>query len=116
MPSRLINGAKYAISATLAAAAPITAISNAAQAVATAAALPAMDSVVLINSGWPTLNGKAVKVTASGAGNFTMGNVNTVSVAEYPAGEGVPASYQVASAFFSLSKIVGVEKSGGEQN
>lgn len=116
MTSRLINGAKYAISATLAAASPITAISNAANAVASAAALPALDSIVLINSNWPLLNGKVAKVTASGAGSFTLGNVNTTNVADYPAGEGTPASYQIASAFVSLSKVVEVEKSGGEQN
>jgi Phage tail tube protein, TTP len=116
MTSRLVNGAKFAISATLAAASPITAITNAANAVASAAALPAVDSIVVLASGWPLLNGKVAKVTVSGGGSFTLGGVNTTSVADYPAGEGVPASYQIASAFVSLSKIANVEKSGGEQN
>ena len=116
MASRLVNGAKFAISATLAAASPITALSNAANVVATAAVLPAIDAIVVLNSNWPLLNGKVGKVTASGAGSFTVGGINTTSVADYPALEGVPASYQVASGFVSLSKIVAVEKSGGEQN
>lgn len=116
MTSRIVNGAKFAISATLAANSAITAISNAANAVFTAAALPAVDALVLLHSNWPLLEGRVGKVTVSGAGSFTIGGLNTSSVADFPAGEGVPASYQTASGFISLSKITSVEKSGGEQN
>lgn len=116
MTSRIVNGAKFAMSATLAAASPVTAISNAANAVFTAAALPALDALVLLHSNWPLLEGRVGKVTASGAGSFTVGGLNTTNVSDFPAGEGVPASYQVASGFVSLSKITVVEKTGGEQN
>ena len=116
MTSRIVNGAKFAISATLAANSPITAISNAASAVFTAAALPALDALVLLHSNWPLLEGRVGKVTASGAGTFAVGGLNTSNVVDFPATEGVPASYQVASGFISLSKITTVEKSGGEQN
>ncbi len=115
MPSRLVNGAQFAISTVLAAAVPITAISNASPPVATTASPPALNAVTLLTSGWPSLTGRVVRAGSPLANSFTLLGLNTVDVSQYQPGEGAGV-FQVASGFIGLSKVVQVAKSGGEQN
>lgn len=115
MPSRLINGARYAISTTLAAAVPITAISNANPAIASAAVLPVANDILVLASGWSLLNGQVAKALSPAAGSFTLAGINTLNAGNYPTGEGAGA-YQVAGTFVGLSKVVNIVKNGGEQN
>jgi len=114
MGSQFINGAKYAVSSVLAAPVAISALSNAAIAVATAAALPAAGSIIVLKSGWTEINELAVRVGTSGSGVFQLEGVNSSNVARFPAGEGIGA-YQIASAFVSLSQVRDVQSEGGEQ-
>lgn len=111
-----INGAKYAFSTALAAAVPVTAISNAIQAIVSAGTVPANDAIVLMRSNWTDLNDLASYVRDAGAGTFTLSQVDTTDQTLFPPGESAPASYQVASGFTSLSQIRSIDQSGGDTN
>lgn len=115
MSSRLPNGAKYAISTALATLVPITAASNANPVSLSAGVLPAPNDIVLIQSGWSGLNGRAGKVGTAAAGAFTLPGIDTTVVADYPEDEGV-GGYQIASTFVGLTKVAQFTKEGGEQN
>lgn len=116
MSSYFINGAKYAFSTALAQAVAISAISNAAEAVASATVLPTAGSVVLLNSNWTDLNGLATFARNPTAGSFKLAGVDTRDTGLYPPGEAAPASYRVASNFVSLSQIRDIQQSGGDTN
>lgn len=111
MTSRFINGAKYAVSTVLGAAAAITAVSNATPAVITSATMPTAGDILILTSGWTDLNGTVVRALAAGG----LEGVDTTDVVAYPAGEGVGA-YQKASTFVGLSQVRDVAMDGGDQN
>lgn len=111
MTSRFINGAKYAVSTVLGAAAAITAVSNASPAVITSATMPAAGDIIILTSGWTDLTGTVVRALAAGG----LEGVDTTDVVTYPAGEGVGA-YQKASSFVGLSQVRDVAMDGGDQN
>lgn len=111
-----INGAKYSFSTTLAAAVAITAITNAATAKASAAALPNDGDIVLLNSNWTDLNELATYAANPTAGAFDLTSVDTSDEGLFPADEELPASYQVAGGFTSLSQIREITQSGGDTN
>ena len=116
MSSFFINGAKYAISRVLGAAVPVTGITNANPAVASAATLPAAGDIVVFDSNWSELlGGVATKVGASGSGTFELLEIDSTNTQRYPAGEGVGA-YKVATDFVSLTQIRDFTSDGGEQN
>ena len=108
MASRFINGATFAISTAMSAAVAATALTNAAPAVVTPA--PADGAIVVLTSGWPTINDS---VFVAGATGELLGS-DTTDLTEYPAGEGIGA-YRVASDFVGLSQVRDVDMGGGEQ-
>lgn len=112
--SIFINGARYAVSTQLAAAAAITAITNASPAVASAVAPPSAGSVVVLASGWSALNDVVARAANPTANSFAIEGVDTTNANLYPAGEGAGA-FRVASAFVGLSQVRDVDRSGGEQ-
>lgn len=114
MTSRFINGANFAISTAMAAAVPITAITNASPAIASAGVLPAAGDILMLASGWPDLTDTVARAAAPAAGDFTLEGTDTTNVVDFPAGEGIGA-YRIASAFVPLSQTTAVEMSGGEQ-
>lgn len=114
MASRFINGAKYAVSTSLAAAVAVSAISNADPAVATTATPPTTGSVVVLKSGWTTINESVARVGVTTANTFQLEGVDTTSTARFPPGEGAGV-YQVAGDFVSLSQVRDVQVTGGEQ-
>ena len=116
MSQTFINGAKYSFSTTLAAAVAITAITNADPAVASAAALPTDGDIVLLKSNWTELNGLATYAANPAGGTFELAGVDTSDVGMFPEDEEVPASYQVAGGFISLSQIREIAQSGGDTN
>lgn len=115
MTSRFINGAKHAVSTVTAAAAAITAISNANPAVASSTTPPAAGSIVIIKSNWSELNDTVARVGAVVAGtSFELEGVNTTDLTRFPAGEGA-GTHEAVSSFVSLSQVRDVDQSGGEQ-
>ena len=109
-----INGTKYAVSTTVAPLSPITAISNAVEAEASATVIPTAGDVVIITSGWTDLDETVSRVKAASAGKFTLEGRNTVDTLQFPTGEGA-GGYETAGDFVSLNQVTGVELSGGEQ-
>ena len=116
MSQTFINGAKYSFSTTLAAAVAITAITNADPAVASAAALPTDGDIVLLKSNWTELNDLATYAANPAGGAFELAGVDTSDAGMFPEDEEVPASYQVAGGFISLSQIREITQSGGDTN
>lgn len=114
MGSQFINGAKWAVSSALAAAVPITAITNAAEAVASTATPGAVGDIVVLASGWGELDETVARVSAIAAGvSMTLEEIDTSDVARFPAGEGAGAFNKV-NGFTSLSQVRDVKQAGGD--
>ncbi|WP_421547364.1 phage tail protein [Pseudomonas sp. QD4] len=115
MGFRLPNGATLEIAATYGTAIPVTAVSNANPAVATAAAHGLEDgAVIAVTSGWTRLNDRAARVSNSLTGTFALEGINTVNTQPYPAGSGAGSVREVAT-WAEIAQITDVSTSGGEQ-
>ncbi|MGN8346363.1 phage tail protein [Pseudomonas sp. SMV71] len=115
MGFRLPNGATLEIAATYGAAIPVTALSNANPAVATAAAHGLTDGdIIAVTSGWTRLNNRAARVADSDTGTFALENINTSNLQPYPAGSGV-GSVREVTGFVEIPQITDVNTSGGDQ-
>lgn len=115
MGFRLPNGATLEIAASYGPAIPVTALSNANPAVATAVAHGLTDGdIIAVASGWTRLNDRAARVAASLSGTFALENINTTNVQPYPAGSGV-GSVREVTGFVEISQITDLTSSGGDQ-
>ncbi|AHG41134.1 phage tail protein [Pseudomonas syringae CC1557] len=115
MGFRLPNGATLQIASAYGAAIPVTALSNANPAVATAAAHGLADGdIIAVTSGWTRLNDRAARVDNSLSGSFELERINTLNVQPYPAGSGA-GSVREVTAFVEISQITDVSTSGGDQ-
>jgi len=115
MGFRLPNGATLEIAAIYGAAIPVTALSNANPAVATAAAHGLTDGdIISVTSGWTRLNNRAARVADSDTGTFALENINTTNLQPYPAGSGVGSVREVIG-FVEIPQITDVNTSGGDQ-
>lgn len=115
MGYRLPNGSVFEIASTLAAAVPTTAVSNATTAVVTAAGHGLQNGdVVVVNSGWTRLNGKAARVANADTDSFELEGIDTSDTSVYTPGAGV-GSVQVASGWQQISQITEFAASGGDQ-
>lgn len=115
MGFRLPNGATLEIASTYGTPIPITALSNANPAVATAAAHGLADGdIIAIASGWTRLNDRAARVADSLTGSFALENINTTNVQPYPAGSGI-GSVREVTGFIEIPQITDLNSSGGDQ-
>jgi hypothetical protein len=114
MSSLFPNGTKYAISTALAAAVPITAVTNATPAVASAATPPADGAIAVIASGWPGLNNRIARAANPDANSFELEGIDTSSVVRFPAGEGL-GQFQVVSGWTPIDQVTAPAMSGGDQ-
>lgn len=115
MGFRLPNGATLQIASAYGAAIPVTALSNANPAVATAAAHGLSDGdIIAVTSGWTRLNDRATRVSKSLSGTFALENINTTNLQPYPAGSGAGSVRKVTS-FVEVPQITEVNTSGGDQ-
>lgn len=111
----LPNGAIFQIAATFGVEKAITAITNANPGVAAAAANGLADGdVVLLQSGWGRLDGRASRVTDADTDGFALENINTLDTTFYAVG-GSAGSFQNVLTWAEITKITGVTSSGGEQ-
>lgn len=111
----LPNGATMQLAASFSAAKLITAISNANPAVATALANDLVDGdIVLLESSWGKLDGRAVRVADAESGSFALENISTENVDFYTAGGGA-GNFQSAATWVEITRITGVSMTGGEQ-
>ena len=115
MGFRLPNGATLQIASTYGPAIPVTALSNANPAVASAAAHGLTDGdIIAVTSGWTRLNDRAARVANSLTGTFALENVNTTNLQPYPAGSGL-GSVREVTGFVEISQITDTNTSGGDQ-
>lgn len=115
MSAILPNGSIMEIAATFSALKPVTAISNANPAVATAAAHGMADGdIAVVTSGWTRLNDKVIRVAESDAGTFEMEGVDTTKATVYTAGSGA-GSVRAVSGWAQISQITDSTSSGGDQ-
>lgn len=115
MAVSLPNGSIVAIASGYGSPITVTALSNATEAVATAAAHGLIDGdYVEVTSGWSRLNSKIVRADQLTTGTFDLEGINTTDTQKYPAGTGT-GSVRKISGFTQLAQIVGSTSEGGEQ-
>lgn len=111
------TGAVVAIASTYAAAVNMTAITNAANAVATLAAghgTVVGDILEIATSGWGRIQGRLFRVSAVATNDVTLEGLNTTSTTAYPAGLGTGTVRRI-TAWTNLSQIQSISISGGDQ-
>lgn len=111
----LPNGSIVSIASGYGSAKTITAISNAAAGVVTAAAHGFTDGdIVEVTSGWSRLTDKVLRVDNATSGTFEMEGINTTSTSIYPSGGGT-GSVREVTGWTQLAQITNSTSSGGEQ-
>ena len=115
MALSLANGSTVHIASALDAVKTASGISNAAEAVVSAAAhgLETGDIIVL-ESGWSGLNGRVFRVVKTDADKFRLGGTDTADTVRYPAGGGA-GSFRKVKTWTELDQILEISMSGGEQ-
>jgi hypothetical protein len=116
MGYKIPNGGYFQHAATYDAVLAFTALSNAAEAVATVTGgtLSAGD-IVLLSSGWSKLDNKVVRVKAATTTAITLEGIDTTDTTIFPAGSGVGSMKKVLT-WVQIPQISDLAFSGGEQN
>lgn len=115
MSVSLPNGATLKLAASYGTAKPITAITNANPAVASAVAHGFLAGAILeVTSGWPKLNGRAVRVGAAPATDtFKLENVDSSDATLYPTAS-APGSARAVLTWVDLPQVLEFSTSGGD--
>lgn len=116
MAVQLPNGSQVAIASGYGAVKQMTAVTNANPAVATLEAAHAvvLNDIIEVTSGWSRLNNKIVKAGTPATNDIPLTGINAVSTTAYPAGSGI-GSIREISGWTSLSQVLSITSSGGEQ-
>jgi hypothetical protein len=112
---RLPNGSTFDFASGYSAPVAVTAISNATEAVVSAAGhdFEAGD-VVVITSGWLKVSGRAFRVKTPVAGaSFVLEGLDTTSTARYPVG-GSAGSVRKVTSWVQIAQILDVSFTGGD--
>lgn len=115
MSVSLPNGATLKLAASYGTAKPITAITNANPAVASATAHGFLAGAILeVTSGWPKLNGRAVRVgTAPAADTFKLENFDSTDATLFPTAS-APGSARAVLTWVDLPQVLEFSTSGGD--
>jgi hypothetical protein len=111
------TGAVVSIASTYGTAVNMTAITNAANAVATLAAGHGVvlgDFVEIATSGWGRIQGRLFRVSNVSTNDVTLEGLNTTSTTVYPAGGGTGTLRRI-TAWTNLSQIQSISIAGGDQ-
>ncbi len=109
------EGAKFLFSSTFAAVKTITALSNAANAVATSTAHAiAGASEILLQSTWEDATDAVYKTTAIDANSFGVSGLDTSDTTWFTPGAGVPATAQVISNWVEIPQVLTISTNGGD--
>jgi len=112
-----VNGTQFEIAATYRAVATITAMSNAANCVATLGAghLSAVgDHVEILTSGWSRLIGRVFRISALSTNDATLEGCNTLNTSDFPTGAGA-GTLRAGLTYAQLGQVNEIEVVGGEQ-
>ena len=117
MAITLSTGTIAAIAKTYGAAVTMSALTNAAEGVATLAASHGVivGDYLEVTSGWGRLDKKVVRVKTVSVNDVTLEGINTTSTTLYPAGSGI-GSIRRITAWDNLSQLKDFSVSGGDQN
>lgn len=115
MAITLSTGTIIAIAKTYGSAVTMSALSNAAEAVATLAGGHGcvVGDYLEVTSGWGRLNGRIVRVKTVATNDITFEGINTVSTTVYPAGTGTGTIRRI-TVWTNLSQIQEIGSSGGD--
>ena len=115
MTITLSTGTIIAIAKTYGSAVTMSALSNAAEAVATLAVGHGcvVGDYLEVTSGWGRLNGRIVRVKTVATNDITFEGINTVSTTVYPAGTGTGTIRRI-TVWTNLSQIQEIGSSGGD--
>ena len=116
MSKTLATRIKFSIAKTYGSSVTMSAVTNAAEAVATLAAGHGVQvgDWLEMTSGWGLLNGRIVRVKAVATNDVTLEGINTTSTSKYPTGSGT-GSIRRITAWDQLSQLKNVSTSGGDQ-
>lgn len=117
MANVVADGSILAFGSTFGASKNMTAVTNANPAVATLEAAHGVivgDIIEITSSGWPSLNGKVLRVSAVATNDVTLEGFSTADTTRFPAGSGGGTVREV-TAWTNIAQVVGVDQSGGEQ-
>lgn len=117
MAITIATGTQIAIASTYGTAVNMTALTNAAEAVATLAAAHGVivGDFLEVTSGWDLLTGRIVRVKTVATNDITFESINTVSTSNYPAGTGTGTIRRI-TAWTNITQVQGIDTSGGDIN
>jgi hypothetical protein len=114
MSVSLPNGVILALATAYGAVKNVTALTNAAPAVATSAAHGLTDGALIeVKSGWQKLNDRIFRIDDSTTGAFSLEGTDTTSQTIYPGGTGT-GSVREITAFTQISQVTDTSTSGGD--
>ncbi|MNC20058.1 Phage tail protein [compost metagenome] len=117
MAFRLPNGSTFDFAATYSAPLTVTAISNAAVPIVSAAGHTFVaGDIVVLQTGWVKATSRAFRVVAPivATTSFGLEGINTTSTTKFPAGSSAGTVKKVAT-WVNIPQITGITSSGGEQ-
>jgi len=108
------EGAAFFFSSTFAAAKTITALTNAATAVATSTAHGyATNDEIVLTSGWEDATDSAYKITVIDANSFSVGGLVTTDTSFFPAGSGTGSAQKISN-WVQIPQVLSISTSGGD--
>lgn len=110
-------GTSVAIASAYGSAIAMSALSNAAEAVASLADASslAVDDIVEVTSGWPALTGQLARIKAKASNDVTLELIDTTNLTQYPAGTGGGSVRKVTDWQVISQLDADFSSSGGEQ-
>ena len=115
MAFRLPNGSTFDFAATYTTEVVVTAITNAKPAKVTATGhLYKAGDIVVINSGWVKISGRAFRVGVVASDTFELEGLDTSDLTKFPVGTSAGKAKKVLT-WVNIPQITGVTSSGGEQ-
>lgn len=116
MAVQLPNGATISVGSTYGANITVSAVSNAANAVATFSAAHGVvvGDIIEFTSGWSRANGNAYRASAVSVNDVTLEGLVSTSTARFPAGSGTGTAREV-TAFTQITQMLEISTSGGDQ-
>ncbi|WP_306393344.1 phage tail tube protein [Telluria beijingensis] len=110
---QLPNNIAFAVASAFAAAVSITAITNAAEAVASATNTFAVGDFVEYTGGWSAATGRVFRLKAASGTTFTLEGLDTTDTSLFPAGAGTGTVRKITT-WVPVTGVVSAEVSGGD--
>lgn len=113
---QLPDGSILSMGTTLGSSKTMSAISNAAEAVATLESSHGVieNDILILTSGWLKLNKRLARADSVSTNDVTLEDINTASTSRFPAGSGIGSVVEI-TAWTQIPYIKDFQGSGGEQ-